>query len=714
MKQVASRYFIGLLLLLIAAGAAAFFLERRWQDPSLPYKDSFVDQKTDEWKPYGGAWRLKGEEMVNRSDEPGALLVTGSPRWRDYQVEVDIRLRSLDGDVGVVLRLSNPEIGIGSYRGYYVGIRSYDEAIVTSRTDYDGLESRPINLIGGVQVGTWYHLHVVLVGCDLATKVTNLTTGVSTFAAMHDTPPDCIGSGQTGLRSTTSGAWRRFRVTSATISDLREMQSKATSIEKPAYPIREDDYSRMHSKYFPRNSFPRVEVPIESLMKGASIPLVTVESLRSGENFDSEVRLRGVATFADPSYLQDATGGVMLETSNSQSVNIGDEVQVIGRLVSGGITPVFAVSSVQILREKPLIVPLSVTSTEAAGGQEAGSLVEVTGVLKGRTKGADGGLVLEMEDSEQKFSVSLKNILFRRVMRDWTPGSTLRVRGICTISPEATSDDSFTILTGSPSDIVFVAGPPWWSGWRLVRSIVLFLLVMATAIYVYLRFKRSAHVAILQERERLAHTMHDTLAQSFAGVGYYLQSIRRSLRKASEVPKEVMDDLDVACQMVTETHRDASATIAAMHPDAHGSEDLLTALRLSTSTMLGGERLPVTLTRDGHVRELPPAVMDGLYKVGCESISNTLRHAHATALKLAIHYESKQVTLTIEDDGTGFAYSPAMEGFGLQGMRKRCIDIEAEFSIYSEPGKGCTVRVTAPCRWPGSASEWFRTHLHWH
>jgi hypothetical protein len=711
MTRARTLAIIGLSLTLLTFLFAALFLAHKKQYPNLPYKDSFAEQKTEEWVPYGGAWRLKGEEMVNRSDEPEAILITGAPQWRDYQVDVDMRLRSLNGEIGVVLRVNNPEIGIDSFRGYYAGIRSFDEAIVTSRSDYNDLESRPINLVDGVQVGTWYHMHVVVVSCELAAAVTNLATGATTYAAMRDTPGDCITSGQAGLRSTTSGAWRSFRVTRATIDDLHSIQSRAASIEQPEYPIREDDYSRMHSKYFPRNSFPRVEVPIESLMKGASVPLVTVESLRSGANFDSEVRLRGVATFAEPVYLQDATGGVMLETSNSQSVNIGDELQVIGHLVSGGFSPVFAVSSVQMLREKPPIVPLSVTSTEAASGQEAGSLVEVTGVVEKGTRSADGGLVLEMADSAQKYSVELKNLLFGSAMRDWSPGTTLRVRGICTIGPEATSDNSFTILVGSPSDVVLVSGPRWWSGWRLVRTIVLGLLVVVIGIYVYLRFKRSTHEAILRERERLAHAMHDTLAQSFAGVGYYLQSIRRSLRKAPEVPKNVLEELDVACEMVTETHREASATIAAMHPAAHGNEDLLTALHRSTSTMLGGDRLPVTLTREGHVRELPPALTEGLYRIGCESISNVLRHAHATALKLGIHYESKQVTLIIEDDGKGFVHSPAAEGFGLQGMRKRCLDIGAELLVQTESGKGCIVRIAAPYRWPGSLSEWLRTHL---
>jgi two-component sensor histidine kinase len=401
----------------------------------------------------------------------------------------------------------------------------------------------------------------------------------------------------------------------------------------------------------------------------------------------------------------------MLQTNNPESVNIGDEVQVIGRLVSGGFSPLFSVSSVQLLREKPPILPLSVTATEAASGAEAGSLVEVTGVVRGRTRNPDGGIVLEMADPAQSFSVSLKNSLFNSVVRDWSVGSTLRVRGICTVSPEATSGDSFTILVGSPSEISVISGPPWWSGWRLVRTIALSLLIIVIGVYVFFRLERSKHRAILQERERLAHTMHDTLAQSFAGVGYYLQSIRRSLRKAAHLPNEVLEELNIACALVTDTHRQASASIAALHPDTLAHQDLLKALVRSATTMLGGDPLPIALQREGHTRALPPAVVEALYQVGCEAISNVLRHAHANSLKLGVHYGSKYVTLSIEDDGVGFTQDAANDGFGLQGMRRRCQAIGAQLTIRTDPGSGCTVSIAAPYRWLGSISGLLRTHL---
>jgi hypothetical protein len=83
--------------------------------------------------------------------------------------------------------------------------------------------------------------------------------------------------------------------------------------------------------------------------------------------------------------------------------------------------------------------------------------------------------------------------------------------------------------------------------------------------------------AILDEREQLAYNMHDTLAQSFAGLGFHLQGVRNGLRTGNLQFQSALEKLDVACDLVTHTHREASAEIAALHTDFTESADVLTA-----------------------------------------------------------------------------------------------------------------------------------------
>ncbi len=79
---------------------------------------------------------------------------------------------------------------------------------------------------------------------------------------------------------------------------------------------------------------------------------------------------------------------------------------------------------------------------------------------------------------------------------------------------------AFTIMMRSMEDAEVVAGPPWWSTGLLLREIALLVALVGLGIYIYLKVERSKMHAILDERARLAHEMHDTLAQSFAGVEF--------------------------------------------------------------------------------------------------------------------------------------------------------------------------------------------------
>jgi len=121
-KPVASR------LLAVFAGVAVlaiFALVYFWFSQGTllrPYQDSFRNGDISEWNIYGGSWRVKDGILENLSGERGDKAVTGSSRWTDYVVGTDIRLNAdpvdwLWGDAGVMLRVTDPSIGVDSYDG---------------------------------------------------------------------------------------------------------------------------------------------------------------------------------------------------------------------------------------------------------------------------------------------------------------------------------------------------------------------------------------------------------------------------------------------------------------------------------------------------------------------------------------------------------------------------------------------------------------------
>jgi len=716
MSRVPPRKIFWSLAITLAIGLvfwkAAIFLRQ----PSLPYQDSFARNDATEWTPMGGDWQISDGTVINRSDEHGAKLLTGSSEWKDYELDTELEIIGHEGDVGVMVRVEDEELGVDSYNGYYVGLRSLDSALVIGRADHGWIEGRPEAMQGGVQTGVWYRLRVVIVGCSIGAKAVNLATGQTSWAAFEERP--CVPRGKIGLRSmATGGAWRNVSVRRATYADFISIRNHASFLQTPIYPIREDEYNRMresnfHSTFTPPRSYRRPDTSSEFSSADATptSPLIPIESARASTAQNQSVRLRGVVTLTSPIYIQDNTGGIAVSLLNAQPLNLGDEIEVVGTVTTTDSSTHFMGKEVHLLGDRTLLVPVSVTSTQAADGAFDGRLVELRATLRLKNATNDE-ITLLLEDTEQTFRVVGRGGLSPKQYEGWIPGSELRVRGICTVGTwQRPEGGAFTILLRSIDDVEVLSGPPWWSPRRMARYVLFLLILLVLGGYFYLRVERWKMGAILGERERLAHEMHDTLAQNFAGVGFHLQGVRNSLRTGSIDMPAVKEKLDVACDMVTRTHREASAEIASLHPDSHKDFDLLTTLERCRRSMLDGSLPSLTLIREGVPRTLSLTVRDALFQIGRESIANILRHSRATETVLRLRYGAKHLVLEVSDNGDGFNYEEHADGFGILGMRRRCQKVGAILQIKTAPGRGTCVSVQAPYGVRPALSDWLRSH----
>lgn len=670
--------------------------------------------KPGEWRAFGGVWQLRGQTIVNRSDERGAKLITGSEQWSNYRVQADLRMIGHDGDVGLMVRSGDIEQGIDSYDGYYIGLRSLDSGLIIGRADHGWLEGRPVPMPGGVQASIWYRLTVVAVDCKIAASATNLQTGATAWAALEDHP--CLRTGKIGLRSmATGGAWKNITVTRATLQDWLSYRSHVSAVEQPRYPEREATYNRIRETTLAQAHLPAKTDPSFSILlpdrpgTPGAVDLLPVSALKTSALPGTTVRVRGVVTLTDPIFLQDSSGGIQLSLPREVPVNLGDEVEVTGTLTRSGYDAAITASSMHLLWDRTLAVPLSISSNQAASGALNGSLVEVRGYLRSRSTRADGFITLSLDDESQSFTAILPNTLDISPYDQWQRGSWLRLNGICLINqPAIAKRSAFVLLLRSPNDIQVLAGPPWWSGARILRLIIPVVLAVIGAIVLYFRVESWKVHGILSERERLAHEIHDTLAQSFAGVGFHLQGVRNLLRTGGAGRKEdLLGKLDLACEIVAQTHREASASIAALHPNADEGRDLLVALEHYAERMLNTEEIPIELCRFGQPRELSLPVRDALFQVGREAITNVVRHSHASKITLSLRYIPKQAVLEVRDDGSGFLPGQT-SGFGIETMQRRCAAVHAVLQVSSAPGCGTLVRVVSPYGRRLTMADWCR------
>jgi signal transduction histidine kinase len=655
---------------------------------ALPYSDSFAGNEADEWKAFGGTWATIDGAMRNDSDERGAKLITGSYYWKDYVLDADVKLLGQDGDAGVLIRSSDEEPGVDSYSGYYAGLRTRDNRLILGRAEHGWYEVRNTPLLGKVEAFRWYHLQVLALGCEIVVSVTTPSAaGPPQVVAIRDR--ECFRSGRIGLRSySAGGAWRNVRVRTATAADEAAIRGG-----RPIEDVRDQPSEGNSATLFGSGSLPS---PVEPQRAPAIAQLQPISNLRSGPGSNAVVAtVRGVVSLTAPViYVQDSTGGVAVESLSSPPLKTGDEVQVTGIAQPGPYSSSLSHATVQLLWARTPLQPLAVTASQAATGSFAATLVEVEGYLSHKGQGPANDLYLDLESGQQSFQAVIQGGRGDSAFRRLKPNSLLRLRGVCVVDVRYTHNLlPFVLLLQSIDDIETVSGPPWWTTRNIVAGAFVLLLVLLVAVFVFSRIEQWRLRAVLEERELLAHEMHDTLAQSFAGLGFQLQAIRNRMPQNMSVLSE---QLDLACDLVRHSHQEARRNIALLRSDSIAQIGLSGALERCAQAMLQSGDIDMQISTFGDPRPLPLRISGTMFRIGQEALANSVRHGAPSRIAISVSYQEEVVQISIEDDGLGFEEGNDQKGFGLRGMRRRAATISAGIEIASSPGAGTRVVVTAP------------------
>ena len=678
---------IGCSLALLALAVIATLLVRRHASgPRLPYEDSFARGSSDEWKAFGGTWELVNGSMRNDSDERGAKLLTGSPQWNNYSIEADVMLLGLGGDAGLVLRTSDEETGVDAYTGYYAGLRTLDNTLLIGRAGYGWVELNEKLKLGtsGVRASQWYHLKLLAYGCQLAATATLLPGGESTTISVVDDA--CLRSGRAGLRSYASGGvWRNVQIREAKQADLAAMQAFSRK-RSPSSENRFSSESQLAWNLYAS----AVGTGFQVLPPSANVQ--PISSLRMPSPARVKATIRGAVVLASPAlYVQDLSGGISVQQATIQPLKVGDEVEVTGTVRPGTFSSTLEQATVRVLWENTPVTPLSVTASQAATGAFDATFIEVEGRLADKQRGPDDSLIFTLDAGPQSFRAVMNrgrgNVLYARLK----PGSMLRLRGVAVASSAFTMDMTpFALLLRSSDDAVVLAGPPWWSTGHVLAILAASLLLALVAVFVHHRVESWRLRAVLEERERMAYEMHDTLSQSFAGIGFQLNAIRESM--PGNLPR-LHQQLDLASDLVRHSHEETRRSIAVLRPEQPGSAGLLPALQECANRLVEGGSVRVVASSAGDIAKVPLRVADALYHIGQEALANAVRHGDPRQLQILLTCEKGEVQLRVLDDGAGFQASDDLPGFGLRGMQKRAASIEAHLQIRSTPGNGTEVSV---------------------
>jgi signal transduction histidine kinase len=194
--------------------------------------------------------------------------------------------------------------------------------------------------------------------------------------------------------------------------------------------------------------------------------------------------------------------------------------------------------------------------------------------------------------------------------------------------------------------------------------------------------------AVLEERNRLARDIHDTLAQGFAAILMQLQGAQRSM---AGLPSAVARSIDTAVHLARTHMIEARRSVGALRPQEHAPEDVAAALDRMVELARRGTDIAIELS----VVDLP-AFSGGAEReilgIAQEALTNAVRHARAR--KIAVHAEGVRALgfrLSIADDGRGIPKEHHGSGFGMTSMQERAERIGASLTIVTAPRSGTEV-----------------------
>jgi signal transduction histidine kinase len=423
------------------------------------------------------------------------------------------------------------------------------------------------------------------------------------------------------------------------------------------------------------------------------------------------VKVCGTAIYADSKrvFMMDQGRGIRVSPVAAPNVQFGEKVEVVGYPDISGPAPLLREA---ILRKSGQTIypkPRLLDANELIREDLDSTLVRISATLMG-VHSEQNSLVLEMNAFGHLFLARMagtKESVSLRV------GSKLALTGVYVGNVATWSEGGkpggFELLMSSPSQLIALSQPSWWTPKRLLFMVgsLLFVLTLAALWISQLRRLVAQRTQQLQreirereaaeraraletERSRIARDLHDDLGCSLTEIGVLASKGQRSGR---------LEELTALFRAIAAKTRGLvtalDVIVWAVDPEQNSLESAADYLSdfasdyLSDSGIVCRFDIPVALpliVLDGHLRhELLLAVK--------ETLNNVVRHAQATEVEFRMAFAEDQLQIIISDNGKGFEAQKKQGGNGLKNLPLRLSKLGGRYSIESSVGKGTTITI---------------------
>ena len=215
-------------------------------------------------------------------------------------------------------------------------------------------------------------------------------------------------------------------------------------------------------------------------------------------------------------------------------------------------------------------------------------------------------------------------------------------------------------------------------------------------------YDETRQMAVMEERNRMAREIHDTLAQGFSGIILQLEAAEQAL--GSDLPG-LQRHLNQARNLARKSLAEARRSVWNLRPQALEQKPLAEAIKQEAEKFSQSTKVKVKFNISGEKRDLPPEVEAGILRIFQESMTNVRKHAQATEVEVNLVFNDASAELSVRDNGVGF--EPKVAGsedtgkkkgdtFGLISMRERARGLGGTFEVQSQKGEGTLVKIVIP------------------
>jgi len=208
-----------------------------------------------------------------------------------------------------------------------------------------------------------------------------------------------------------------------------------------------------------------------------------------------------------------------------------------------------------------------------------------------------------------------------------------------------------------------------------------------------LLYEQAQELVSLQERQRLARELHDSVSQALYAIGLGAHTAREAIASDSE---QALASIDYVLALAEAGLAEMRALIFELRPESLEIEGLVAALTKQVAVLRTRYKLNVEADL-GEEPDLSMEMKHALYRIAQEALHNIVKHAHASVVVLRLARQANEIILQVRDNGRGFDQAGHFPGhLGLRSMHERVSKMGGTLTIESVPGQGTCVGVRMP------------------